>query len=129
MDLTIPKIIKENCINFHWDDEKVWRLKLPIEKMKVSKLDWLFKMPFWGTKNKKHGLTPKEVMKNPKKYSYHYKKILNADLKHPIDIIKTQKGKWDILDGLHRLVKAKIMGKIEVDVRKIPLSKINEIKR
>jgi hypothetical protein len=129
MDITLPKIIKENCIEFEWKNKKIWQLHLPIEKMKISRLAWQFKIPFWSIGNKKYGLTPNEFMKNPKNYPSHYKRISNLDLQHPIDIIKNKKNKWEILDGLHRLVKAKMMGKKEVKVRKIPQSKVKEILR
>jgi len=49
-----------------------------------------------------------------------------SDLKYPIDIMRN-KGKWLLLDGLHRLVKAKILGYSSIYVRKIPRSKIADI--
>lgn len=38
------------------------------------------------------------------------------------------KGRWTILDGLHRLLKAKILGLEKVNVRKIPVSEISNIR-
>ena len=125
----IPKLIRQNCyINIKWDDKKVWKLNLPLEKIKMSELDWQFKIPFWETKTHKFGLTPLEVMRSPKKYSEHYERILKSDLKHPIDIIKNPKGKWEILDGLHRLTKAKMLDYKEVNIRKIPKNMLKCIK-
>ena len=51
---------------------------------------------------------------------------MQADLSHPIDIMKN-KGRWLILDGLHRLVKLKIQGKEKIRVRKIPRKEIKNI--
>lgn len=129
MDESLPKILKDNCLDesFKWVDEKIWELDLPIEKMSMKDLDWQFELPFWRYKEKKHVITPNQVMKNPKKYSEHYKRIMNCDLKHPIDIIKNPKGRWEILDGLHRLTKAKVLRMKEVNVRKIPDSMKKDI--
>jgi len=68
-----------------------------------------------------------QVISNPKKYKYQYRRIMGADLKYPIEVMKNKKGKWEILDGLHRLVKAKVLGQTVVKVRKVPYSKIKEI--
>ena len=46
MKKKIPKIIKENCLDFDWDNKKVWKVKVPIEKMKISDLAWQFDYPF-----------------------------------------------------------------------------------
>ena len=125
----IPSLIRENCyINIKWDDNKIWKLDLPIEKMEISELEWQFKIPFWKTKTHKFGLTPLEVLKDPEKHPEHYERTLNSNLKHPIDIIKNPKGKWEILDGLHRLTKAKILNYKEVNVRKIPKNMLKCIK-
>ena len=51
---------------------------------------------------------------------------MKSDLRHSIDIMEN-KGKWLILDGLHRLAKAKILGHTKVKVRKIPCSEIPNI--
>jgi len=71
-------------------------------------------------------LKPWEVTKNPDKHSTHWKKIQEADLKYPIDIMEN-KGRWLILDGLHRLVKAYILKMKTVKVRKISRQKIPDI--
>lgn len=122
-----PKIIQDNCLDLEWQDEKIWKLDLPITKMAIKKLSWQFEIPFWRYGNKKYAITPNQVITNPKKYHLQYKRIIECDLKYPLDIIKNQKGNWEILDGLHRLVKAKILGHNKVNVRKIPKSKIKDI--
>jgi hypothetical protein len=54
--------------------------------------------------------------------------MLRADLSYPIDIMEN-KGRWLILDGLHRLVKAYKNGQKTVKVRKIPRERTSEILR
>ena len=55
-----------------------------------------------------------------------YARTMKADLIHPIDIM-TNKGRWLILDGLHRLMKASILKMKTVKVRKIPRKMIPKI--
>ena len=61
-----------------------------------------------------------------KEYKEEYSRTMKADLSHPIDIMKN-KGRWLVLDGLHRLVKLAILGEKKVKVRIIPREKIPEI--
>lgn len=122
-----PKIIKDNCLDFEWDNKKVWKLNIPIKDIAISKLAWQFDIPFWRYGKVKYAITPNQVMSDPKKYRYQYNRIMASNLKYPIDVMKNKKGKWEILDGLHRLVKAKILGHKTVKVRKVSTAKIKDI--
>src|SRR3989344_1459866 len=123
----IPKIIKEVGFDFNWDSKKVWALNEPVVQMDIKELLWHFDIPFWEIKDTDdYNLKPYEVIKEPNKHSTHYKKIQRANLKYPIDIMQN-KGRWLILDGLHRLVKAHLQGLKKVKVRKIPRENIPEI--
>jgi len=51
---------------------------------------------------------------------------MNSNLNYPIDIMQN-KGRWLILDGLHRLIKSKILGMKKVKIRKIPRFEIPNI--
>jgi len=53
---------------------------------------------------------------------------MNSNLSHPIDVMEN-KGRLLILDGLHRLVKLKILGKNKIKIRKIPRSEIPNISK
>lgn len=57
-----------------------------------------------------------------------YDRTMNADLTYPIDIMEN-KGKYLILDGLHRLLKYKILGYDKVKVRIIPRDEIPNISK
>jgi hypothetical protein len=127
-----PKIIRDVGIGVAWDPKKVWRLNEPVEEMAIAELLWHFDIPFWdkGGNEKfnltEFNLTPWEVIKNPNKELVHFHKIHNADISHPIDIMEN-KGKWRILDGLHRLAQLYLKGDKTVRVRKIPRDRIPEI--
>jgi hypothetical protein len=122
----MPEIIKEVGFDFRWSEQKVWALNHPAEWMDISELEWHFSIPFWNTHDGYYDLTPQEVMQTPEKHKIEYGRTMKADLSHPIDIMEN-KGRWLILDGLHRLLKQKILGKQSVLVRKIPRGEIPNI--
>lgn len=119
MNKNLPKIIKEVGFDFHWSEEKVWVLDIPIEEMDISELEWHFDIPFWRTPGNSYDLSPSQVLADPDKYKEEFERTMCADLNYPLDIM-FWKNKWLLLDGLHRLVKAKQLGSSKVKVRKIP---------
>ena len=123
----LPDIIKKVGFDFTWDSKKVWQLKLPVVEMDVKELLWHFDIPFWEKEDTDdYNLTPREVIKGGHGTKGHRNKIHAADLQYPIDIMKN-KGRWLILDGLHRLVKAYESGHKTVRVRKVPRKEISKI--
>ena len=122
----IPDIIKKVGFDFSWDEKKVWQVEVPITEMDISELVWHFDVPFHWHQGDVYNLTSKEIIENPKKYREEYDRTLKADLKYPIDIMEN-KGRWLILDGLHRLMKAYIQKQKRVSVRIIPRERIPEI--
>ncbi len=124
----IPQIIKDVGFDFRWDERKVWELDVPIEDMDIQELSWHFDIPFLWEGNNIYNLKPKEVIDNPEEYEKEYRRTMEADLTYPIDIMEN-KGKWLILDGLHRLMKATILGIEKIQVRKISREYIPKIKK
>ena len=125
----LPEIIKKVGFDFKWSVEKVWALKYPAEEMDMRELEWHFDIPFWEVSDTDdYNLPAWSDIREPgsEAHSEHWKKIQAADLKYPIDIMEN-KGRWLILDGLHRLVKAYVAGSKTVKVRIIPRSRISEI--
>lgn len=124
----LPEIIKQAGFDFDWENEKVWKLNIPVTKMELGELVWHFDIPFHWHKGGVYNLTSREIIENPSEHEAEYQRTMKADLKYPIDIMEN-KGKWLILDGLHRLMKAHIEGLKKVNVRIIPREKIPEILR
>jgi hypothetical protein len=119
----LPKIIQEVGFDFQWSTKKVWELNIQPEDMDISELEWHFEIPFWSKPNGFYDLKPQEVLENPEKYKKEHQRIINADMTYPLDIM-SWKNRWLLLDGLHRLVKAKSLRLTTVKVRKIPASVI-----
>lgn len=100
-------------------------MELPTEEMGISEIIWHFDIPFLWEKGV-YNLKPQEVIDNPEAHKEAYERTMQADLVYPIDIMEN-KGRWLILDGLHRLMKASILGMRQVNVRKVPREQISEI--
>lgn len=127
MTKQLPKIIEEIGFDFDWDEKKVWALDLPIEDMDINELTWHFDIPFlWTRPDGYYDLKPIDVLGNPEKYKDEYDRTMSADLSHPIDIMRWR-GRWLILDGLHRLMKASLEGQKTVKVRKVSQGLIPKI--
>lgn len=118
MNKVLPDKIKKVGFDFNWHEEKVWKLDLAVEEMDIKELEWHFDYPFWNTKGESYNLSPNEVINNKKLYKEEYERSMNSDLSYPLDIM-FWKGRWVMLDGLHRLVKAKILGFNKIKVRKV----------
>lgn len=123
-----PKSIQDVDIPFEKDDLKIQALDLPVEEMPIEELLWHFDYPFWEKEGSNEwNLRPWELIKDPQKEPTHYRRVLGADLAHPLQIMR-HKGRWLLLDGLHRLTKAYLEGQKIVRVRIIPRSAIPQIK-
>jgi len=123
----IPQIIKDVGFDFRWDVRKVWALDIPVTEMDINELLWHFEIPFWELADTDdYNLTPNAVINKEAGTRQHREKIENADTSYPIDIMEN-KGRWLILDGLHRLVKLYEQGARTIKVRIIPREKIPDI--
>ena len=108
MTIIIPQIIQHFYFDFHWDNRKVWQLDAPIEAIKVSELEWQLTYPIWSASPPQplFNLCPMDVILDANMHPGHFQRMLKADFTFPIDLI-WNKGKWVILDGFHRLARAK----------------------
>jgi hypothetical protein len=123
MKRELPQIIKDVGFDFRWDERKVWLLDVPAQDMPINDLTWHFDIPFWPKPGGFYDLKAQDVIDHPDQYSAEYERTMQADTSHPIDIM-FWRGRWLILDGLHRLVKLSIQGAKTVKVRKIPKSAV-----
>jgi hypothetical protein len=115
----VPQIIQNVGFDFKWDSKKVWALELPVEDMPIDELLWHFDIPFWDSEGTDAwNLKPWDVIANPEKEPSHFSAVEKAGLDYPIDIM-WNKGRWGVLDGLHRLVKYYLQGAKIVKVRKV----------
>ncbi len=124
--ITIPESVLEYGLDFDWDEKDVWKLDYPIQEIASEVLEWHFDVPFWNWNHEWYVLKPRDVMNHPEKYKLEYDRVMNSDISYPIDIMEN-KGRFVILDGLHRLVKCYLLGYRKVKVRIIPRKEIPNI--
>lgn len=123
-----PPIIQQVGLDFSWDERKVWAIDVPTEEMAIDELAWHLDVPFlWKKPDGYYDLLPRDVIENPLRYSDEYERTIKADTSYPIDIV-WWRGRWVILDVLHRLMKLTINEVASVKVRKISTNNIAIIK-
>jgi hypothetical protein len=120
----IPTKLKDRLLPFNWDVQKVWALDAPEERVPTNELAPLLELPFWSSKPNSgmlFDLSPVEVIKDLDRYAHQKVRILNADIRFPIDFIIHEK-RFYILDGLHRLARLQLEGAVTVRIRKHSLA-------
>lgn len=124
-DNIIPDFIKNYGLYFNWDKNKLWALTdIPVESINISEIEWQLDLPFWHEGKNKYSICPRSVLNDIENYPKHKERILNADIRYPIDLIENINGDIEILDGLHRLCHLIILNETKARVRKIPRSLI-----
>jgi hypothetical protein len=110
-------------------NEKLWRLPALKTSFPLEYLKWNLFHKAWETA---HGLSfaPVELLFdwNNKDYAHHQQRVINADLRFPIIVtIHPFFSKHFIYDGYHRLTKAALSDKKEVDVAIVDYRLIMEV--
>lgn len=124
--MPLPKILD---IGFKTDEPKLRKVELPIEEILLSEIENNMDIPYReqeGTDDR--NLTPRMCIENFEKEIWHAKKILEADLKYPIELY-FHKDQRIILDGVHRYTKAVREGHAIIKVRKVPEEIAQKTKR
>ncbi len=101
-----PQILTDAGYEIYCDTKKLRELDVPVVDFAIEELLWNFDLPLWekdGTDD--WNLTPREVINKIPSSSTHQQRIIEADLQFPI-LLTEKNGKWLVIDGVHRLVKA-----------------------
>lgn len=112
-------VIEAYWYSIDWDVEAIWALDLPSETFLLAELVWHLDAPVWPGAAGPYTVTPRQVLADPAAHAEEHLRILRADLAFPIDIIR-HKGRWLILDGIHRLAKATRAGATTIMARRVP---------
>ena len=111
----IPAALRRWLLPIEWDRDRLWALDLPRRRLTVEELRWHFDLPWWRHGGAWFQVTPRDFLAQPTAYPEHAERVANADLSHPLHVIR-RRGRWLILDGIHRLAKAEMLGLSDVDV-------------
>jgi hypothetical protein len=122
----VPAELREVLCDFVWDAGKLRRLPLPVGTATVDSLRWQLDLPWWRLDDRPFQVTPSQVRADPARYQEQYRRTMAADLGCPLDLLDRD-GRWVILDGVHRLLKADLLGLGKVPVRRLPAAMLPRI--
>jgi hypothetical protein len=115
----LPTELRPYLLEYEWDPQLLRRLELPVDEMSIGALEWQLTLPWWRDGERYFSVRPLEVLTIPNPHREHFERAMDADLSCPLDLTPRD-GRWCILDGVHRLLKAFALRESTVRVRKLP---------
>ncbi|MBW7902716.1 MAG: hypothetical protein H3C26_14640 [Rhodocyclaceae bacterium] len=131
MPRTIPDILKDHILPFDWDVRKVWALDAPAVPVSCAEFAYLLELPLWSSVAKRgmlFDIRPLDVIRDPGVSDYQARRLREADLHHPIDVLLLAERRW-ILDGVHRIARHVALGSPTLFARFHDASVIPAIRR
>lgn len=111
----MPPVMQALLPNAMWDRAALHELVLPVTELAVADLRWMLDLPWWRVGERRFAVTPNQVRLVPERHAAHWRRVLDADLDYPIDLL--QRDRLIILDGVHRLLKADVLGMRTITAR------------
>jgi hypothetical protein len=68
----------------------------------------------WQLHGTRFQVRPRQVRDDPARFPDHMNRVMATDLRYPIHLVE-HRGRLVVLDGFHRLLKAAIEGRPEID--------------
>jgi hypothetical protein len=122
----IPSALRGWLLPIKWDRELLWALDLPRRRLEVEELRWHLDLPWWRRDGVWFQVTPREFVADPAAHPEHMDRLATADLSYPLQIVCRHQ-RWLILDGIHRLVKAELLGLTNIVVATLTPADIAKI--
>jgi hypothetical protein len=125
----IPAHLAEHVLPFNWDVRRVWEQTAEASVLPRVDFDYLLNLSLWSSvpsRGMLFDISPREVIAFPQKSPHQYRRILEAKIEFPIDLLSYRGRQW-ILDGVHRLAKLALIGGEVVSVRCHPETIISKI--
>ncbi|HEY9292402.1 MAG TPA: hypothetical protein VIP98_14045 [Microlunatus sp.] len=113
----LPETLRGVILDFHWDLDRLHALRLPEQVLPIAELAWLLELPFWALDGRPFQVSPAEVASDPDRYRDQWQRTMASDLRYPLDGYIGADRRVTVLDGVHRLLKAKVLGRPTVTVR------------
>ncbi|MGW6280809.1 hypothetical protein [Kribbella sp. NPDC055071] len=125
--LAIPPELTAYILDLEWDLDQLHRLDLLMISVRVSDLAHHLDLPFWRYDGRPFQVTPREVAADPAKYHEQWDRVLAADSRQPLHVVRRANGRLTILDGIHRLLRAELEGLPTIVVHVLPWEDLDEI--
>jgi hypothetical protein len=122
----VPRALRGVLLDFPWELDRLLALNLPVERIAVTEFTWLLDLPFWREEDEWFVVTPNEVRGRPEDHVEQWARTLRADLDAPVHFTQSH-GRRVLIDGVHRLLKAHILGVRTLPSRRVPESMLRLI--
>lgn len=97
-----------------WNIHRLHSLDLPIRPVAIDELAWLYDLPLWQNNGARFQVSPAQVRADPARFPDHMRRVMASDLSQPIHLVK-HNGRLVVLDGNHRLLKAALHGRVQIE--------------
>lgn len=125
----VPPALHGLILDFEWSWERLWALDVPIRAMPVAKLRWLLLLPWWAYEGTHFAISPDQVRADPDRYHVQHARTMAADLTPPIHVLVRGNRVVTVLDGVHRLLKADLIGMQLIEAKLVSPSCLDAIAR
>lgn len=123
----MPPELAARWVPFDWDNERLWSLDLPVDRLPRSELDGLLDLRVWKDEDGRwFAVRPRDVLLDPDRHPRQRDRVWRADLRWPLDVVRYRE-QWLILDGFHRLARHTVEGAAFVPIRAVPLDTLRSI--
>jgi hypothetical protein len=122
----LPDDLRRYQLEMEWSHEKLRALDLPLETMALDRLTWQLSLPWWRDNDNYFAVRPLDVLAAPERHAEQFARTRAADLSYPMHIT-LRDGRWFVLDGVHRLLKAVLIGATHVSVYKLSSDDLEQI--
>jgi hypothetical protein len=118
----VPPELAPWLLDFGWSPGKLQALLLPVVELELAEVAWMLDLPCWqAADGSPFRVRPLDVVGGP-----HQDRVERADLGLPVDVT-WRGGRWVVLDGLYRVLKAARAGNATIPARVVPPEALGEI--
>lgn len=104
----VPPSLASVLPNVMWNRDRLHRLVLPVIEFPIADLRWQLDLPWWGVDHRHFAVSPNQVRSEPGNHATQWRRVLEAELRFPIHLL--ERDRLILLDGVHRLLKADVLG-------------------
>jgi hypothetical protein len=115
-----PEEIRRHMFDITWERADLFALPLPTETVSVARFLWQLELPYWRDGEHHFAVAPAHVRRDPRSHAQQWKRTMDADLTFPIYVVDGPLQET-ILDGVHRLLKASVLG-----VERLPCRRLSQ---
>jgi hypothetical protein len=106
----MPASLDDVVLDFASSRAQLWALELPVTRVPVAALRWQLDLPMWSDGGAPFRPRPSQVAAHPEHFSQQHARTMAADLSFALHVLSRPAYRPTVLDGIHRLLRAAILG-------------------